>query len=75
MQHHLRHPAGQEDLHGGKAARAIRQRIHQPRNTSIDMRPIFRRRAIQAGGMGDSRHVQQQIRRAAERGMNHHRVR
>ena len=74
MQHHFRNAAGHEHLRGREAAWSVRQRVHQARCRAIDPDPVLDRGRLQPGGCGDRRNVQQQIRGAAERGMDEHRV-
>ena len=74
MQHHFRHAARHEDLHGGEVTRAVRQRVHKPRDFPVDPCPVFHRRPAQTGGMRDGRHVQNQIRGTAEGRVHDHGV-
>ncbi len=74
MQHHFGHSAGQKHAHRGMSDRPVRQGIDKARDAAVDVVPIFDRRPPQAGGMGDGRHVQQQIGRAPASGMDDHRV-
>ena len=74
MQHHLRNAAGHEHLGGRETAWSVRQRVDEARGRAIDPDPVLDGRRLQPGGCGDRRHVQQQIRGAAERGMDEHRV-
>ena len=74
MQHHFRHAAGHEHLGRRETARSVRQRVHQARRRAIDPDPVLDRGRLQPRGGGDRRNVQQQIRGAAERGMDEHRV-
>jgi hypothetical protein len=41
VQHDFRHAAGQEDAHRRMMRWAVRQHIHEPRHTAIDLNPIF----------------------------------
>ena len=72
MEHHLGHAAGQKDLHRRMADRAVRQGVDQPRHAPIRREPVVDRRPLEPGGKRHGRHVQQQIRRAAEGGMHDH---
>ena len=74
MQHDLGHAAGQEHAHRRMSDRAVGQRIDQARHAAIDVDPVLDGRPPQAGGIGDGRNVQQQVRRAAEGRMHDHRV-
>ena len=58
----------------GRPRRPVRQRVDEARRRAVDADPVLDRRRRQAGGGGDRRDVQQQIRRAAERGVHEHRV-
>ena len=53
-------------------ARAVGQRIDEPRHLAVDARPVVGRRPAQSGRVRDRRQVQDQVRRAAERGVHHH---
>ena len=55
-------------------ARAVWQRVHDSWHFAADPRPVVRDRTTEAGGVGDGGHVQDQVGRAAERRMRHHRV-
>ena len=48
--------------------------LDQPRDLDVDVVPVVDGRPAQAGGEGDRGDVQQQVRRAAERGVDDHRV-
>ena len=74
VQHDFRRAAGHEHLRCREAARSVRQRVHQARRRPIDPGSSPRPWAASARGGGDRRDVQQQIRGAAERGMDEHRV-
>ena len=74
VQHHFRHAAGQEHLHGGEEVRAVGQRVHQARDLPVHRCPVARTRAPQAGGVGDGGQVQDQVGGAAEGRVHHHRV-
>ena len=74
VQHDLRHAAGQEDAHRRMVHRPVGQHRDEPRHAAIDLAPVVDRRPRQPGGEGDRRNVQQQVRRAAERRVDDHRV-
>ena len=74
VQHHLRNGSRKEHLHGGEVTGAVGQRVDQTRNLPVDRCPIGRRGTFQPGRMSDRRDMQQQVRRATERGMQYHRV-
>ena len=74
VQHHLRHAAGQEDPHRGVRHGTVRQDADQPRHAAIDGDPVLHRREREPGRVRDRGNVQQQVGRAAEGGVQHHRV-
>ena len=59
---------------GRVADRAVRQRIDQPRHLAVDRGPVVDGGPLHAGMEGDGRRVKQQIRAAAERRVDGHRV-
>ena len=74
MQHHFRHAAREEHAHGRMMHRAVGQHIDEARHAAVDVDPVVHCRPRQARRVRDGGNVQQQIRRAAERRMNGHRV-
>ncbi len=41
VQHHFRHASGQKHLHRREVPRPVRQRVHQPRNRAVHVRPVL----------------------------------
>ena len=74
MQHHFRHAAREKHAHGGMSDRAVGQHIDQTHHLLVDLRPVVHAGPLEPGAKGDSRKVQQQVRRSPESGMHHHRV-
>ena len=74
MQHHLGDTAGEKDLNRRMMPRTVRQGVDDARHAAVDVGPVLRGRAAQAGRVRDRGQVQDEVRRAAERGMRHHRV-
>jgi hypothetical protein len=75
VQHHFRHAAGHEHLHGGKRDCAARSAAHRPAAAlPVDARPVVGRRPAQSRGMRDRRNVQDQVGGSAERRVRHHGV-
>ena len=72
LQHDLGHAAGEKYLHGGEAPRAVGQRVHEARNLAIDLNPIGDRGTRQACGVRDGGKMDEQIRRSAKGGVQHH---
>ena len=72
VQQHLRNATREVHAHGRMRSRG--QRVDQSRNGAVDGHPVLDARAAQAGRVRDGRHVQQEVRRTAERRMRHHRV-
>jgi hypothetical protein len=74
MQHHLGNAAGHEHLGGRETAWSVRQRVDQARGRAIDPDPVLDAGGFSPAAAANRRDVQQQIRGAAERGMDEHRV-
>jgi hypothetical protein len=74
LQHHFWHTAGKEHLDRRMIPWTVRQGIDQAWGAAIDVLPIGERRSRQAGGMSQGRDVQQEVRRSADCGVDHHRV-
>ena len=74
MQHHFRNRSGHVHLRRHEIARAIGQRVDQPRHTAIDTIPIVHGGALQTGLMRHRGQMQNQVRRTAEGRVNHHRI-
>ncbi len=74
MEHYFRHAAREEGPHRRVIIRPVGQNAHQPRHLTVDARPVIDVRNSAARRMGNGRDMQQQVGRAAERGMDHHRV-
>ena len=74
VEHHLGHAAGEEDPHGRVVARPVGQHVDEPGDGPVDPAPVVDGRPRQARRVGDRRDVQQQVRRAAEGGVDDHRV-
>ncbi len=74
VQHHLRHTAGHEDLHRRVVTWAVGQCVDKARDLPVDLAPVSSGRPPETGRVRDCRHVQQQVRRAAEGGVRHHGV-
>ena len=74
MEHDFRHAARQVDAHRRMVHRAVGQHGDQARHAAVHRDPIFHARAGQPGRVGDGRHMQYQICRAAERGIDRHGV-
>ena len=74
MQHHFRHAAGEKHAHRRMMRRAVRQHIDEAGDAAVDVDPVLDCGPRQSGGVRDGGNVQQQIRRAAERCVNRHRV-
>ncbi len=73
-EHHLGHAAGEEDAHGRVVDGPVGQHADDPRHRAVDARPVLDGGPPQARGVGDRRHVQQEVGGAAERGVHDHRV-
>ena len=58
----------------GWQMRAVGQDAHQPRDPAVDLVPVVDGRPGQARGEGDRGDVQEQVGRAAERGVDRHGV-
>ena len=74
MEHHFRHATGEEHAHGRMMDRPIGENADEARHDGIDLDPVIDRRQRNPGGVGEGGDVKEEIRRAAERGVNHHRV-
>ncbi len=72
VQHDLGHAAGKKYLHGGVADGSVGQCIDEARRAAVHVFPIVNRGPSHPGGERDCRDVQQQVGRAAERGVNDH---
>ncbi len=74
MPHHFGNTAGHEHLRSRIASWSVRQGVHQAWRRAIDPDPVLDGRRPQPGRRGDRRDVQQEVRGAAERSVNEHRV-
>ena len=65
---------GVTDVDGRVTDRAVRQHVDESWHCEVDPGPVLNGHSPSTGGMGDSRHVQQQVRRSAARSVNRHGV-
>ncbi|MNI17235.1 hypothetical protein D3C73_706000 [compost metagenome] len=75
MQHHLRNTSSQKYPDRRMWNRTVRQHTDQARYPAIDGIPVLDGWNAQAGGMGDGRQMEQQIRGPSKRRMNYHCIR
>ena len=74
MEHHFRHATGEEHAHGRMVDWAVGKNADEARHDGIDPDPVIDRRQGNAGGVGEGGDVEEEICRAAEGGVDHHRV-
>ncbi len=74
VEHHLGDAAGQVGPDGRVVARPVGEDVDQARRPAVDLGPVLDRGPGETGGEGDGRDVEQQVRRAAERGVDRHGV-